>query len=58
MQSGIGVAAALEREMRCAVDVRNAPALRMYEALGFREAGRRVAFVGLVDELLARNPSA
>ncbi len=58
MQSAIGVAAALEREMRCAVDVRNAPALRMYEALGFRESGRRVAFVGLVDDLLARNPSA
>jgi ribosomal protein S18 acetylase RimI-like enzyme len=29
----------------CAVDLRNAPALRLYERLGFREFGRRVALV-------------
>ncbi len=56
MESAIGVSAALEREMRCAVDVRNEPARRMYTRLGFREAGRRVAFVGLVEDLMARNP--
>jgi ribosomal protein S18 acetylase RimI-like enzyme len=29
----------------CAVDLRNAPALRLYERLGFHEFGRRVALV-------------
>ncbi len=33
------------REMTCAVDRRNAPALRLYESLGFREFARREAFV-------------
>lgn len=58
MQSAIGATAGLEREMRCAVDVRNHPARRMYAELGFTEAGWRVAFVGLVKALMARNPSA
>lgn len=31
--------------MACAVDLRNAPALRLYERFGFREFGRRVALV-------------
>jgi len=29
----------------CAVDLRNAPALRLYGRFGFREFGRRVALV-------------
>ena len=33
------------REMTCAVDRRNAPAMRLYESLGFREFARREAFV-------------
>ena len=31
--------------MTCAVDERNAPAIRMYESLGFRSFAKRVAFV-------------
>lgn len=54
MRSAIGAAASLEREMRCAVDARNEPARRMYQRLGFRESERRIAFVGLVKDLLAR----
>lgn len=55
MRSAIGACAGLEREMRCAVDARNDPARRMYARLGFRESGRRLAFVALVEDLLARN---
>ncbi len=54
MRCAIGAAATLEREMRCAVDARNEPARRMYQRLGFRETERRIAFVGLVKDLLAR----
>lgn len=32
-------------EVRCAVDERNGPALRLYDALGWRPCGRRVAMV-------------
>jgi ribosomal protein S18 acetylase RimI-like enzyme len=55
MESAIGAAAGLERELRCAVDSRNAPARRMYERLGFREVGRRIAFIAQVSELLERH---
>lgn len=34
--------------MSCAVDRRNAPALRLYHGMGFRAAGERVALVRLV----------
>lgn len=53
MGSAIAAASALEGELRCAVDARNEQALRMYRRLGFRETGRRLAFVALADELLA-----
>lgn len=39
--------AALEPELRCAVDSRNAPARAAYERAGFVETDRRVAFVAL-----------
>ena len=52
MRSAIGVCAGLERDLRCAVDARNTPARRLYERLGFRDAGRRVAFVGLARDLV------
>jgi ribosomal protein S18 acetylase RimI-like enzyme len=54
MRAAVGACAGLEREMRCAVDARNEPARRLYEGLGFRESGRRVAYVGLVKDLLPR----
>lgn len=34
-----------EREVSCAVDLRNEPALRLYTSLGFRESSRRHALV-------------
>ena len=47
MESLINACAPLERELRCAVDSRNAPARAMYDRLGFREVGRteRVAIL-------------
>ncbi len=42
------------RELRCAVDERNAPARQMYAALGFRETERRVAYVALVRDMLEK----
>ncbi len=59
-RSAIGVCCRA-RSVTCgAVDRANTPARRMYERLGFRDAGRRVAFVGLARPDLtprARNPS-
>lgn len=52
LRTAIAAAANLERELRCAVDVRNTPARRVYERLGFRETGRRVAFVALARDLV------
>jgi ribosomal protein S18 acetylase RimI-like enzyme len=53
LEAGIAASAQLERELRCAVDVRNDPARRMYARHGFHEVGRRLAFIGLVEHLLA-----
>jgi len=39
------LAGRIEREVTCAVDVRNTPALRLYERLGFRAFARRTALV-------------
>lgn len=52
MRCAIGVSAGLERELRCAVDSRNTPARRLYDRLGFRDAGRRIAFVGLAGDIV------
>lgn len=54
LRQAIAASAGLERELRCAVDARNEPAGRLYDALGFREVGRRLAFVALVETLRAR----
>jgi ribosomal protein S18 acetylase RimI-like enzyme len=35
--------------MTCAVDLRNEPALRLYERAGFRAFSRRVALVRVLD---------
>ncbi|MBK7404440.1 MAG: GNAT family N-acetyltransferase [Phycisphaerales bacterium] len=58
LRQAIAATAALEREVRCAVDSRNTPARRVYESLGFRVVGRRAAFVALVEELVARKSDA
>lgn len=53
----LGVEAARKcgaEELMCAVDGRNAPAIALYERLGMREVGRRVA---LVRSTRARDPS-
>lgn len=52
MATAIAVSAGMERELRCAVDARNTPARKLYERLGFRDAGRRVAYVGLARDVV------
>lgn len=50
MRLGIeGARARRLREMTCAVDARNTPALRLYERIGFRSFAQREAFVRAVD---------
>jgi GNAT superfamily N-acetyltransferase len=39
-----------EHLITCACDERNAPAMRMYESLGMREAERRIALVRVIEE--------
>ncbi|MEX2219403.1 MAG: GNAT family N-acetyltransferase [Phycisphaerales bacterium] len=46
LEMGLGRLAQVPADhMTCAVDLRNAPAMRLYERMGFREFGRRVALV-------------
>lgn len=54
LQRAIAASSAHGRELRCAVDARNAPARRLYSALGFRETERRVAYVGLTRDVLGK----
>ncbi|MFG0283733.1 MAG: GNAT family N-acetyltransferase [Phycisphaerales bacterium JB039] len=54
LQDAIGAAAARRKRdgadtITCAVDRRNAPALRLYQRLGFREVSARLAFVRSLD---------
>ncbi len=46
MQLGLArIASREEREVTCAVDLRNTPAMRLYKSFGFLETSRRVALV-------------
>ena len=54
LQRAIAASSAHGRELRCAVDARNAPARRLYAALGFRETERRVAYVALTQDVLGK----
>ncbi len=46
------------REVTCAVDTRNAPAVRLYHAMGFRNFGSRTGFVmPLASELIQPKPA-
>ncbi|MCA9280613.1 MAG: GNAT family N-acetyltransferase [Phycisphaerales bacterium] len=46
MELGLSaISGRLEREVSCAVDLRNRPALRLYESFGFKETSRRIALV-------------
>lgn len=54
LQRAIAASSPHGRELRCAVDARNAPARRLYSALGFRETERRVAYVALTQDVLGK----
>jgi ribosomal protein S18 acetylase RimI-like enzyme len=46
MQLGLAQASAVQPcPVTCAVDLRNAPALKLYQWLGFAEFARRIALV-------------
>lgn len=60
LQRAIAASSPHGRELRCAVDARNAPARKLYSSLGFRETERRVAYVALAQDVLGKqgNPRA
>jgi ribosomal protein S18 acetylase RimI-like enzyme len=45
MVHALGVLAGIGRTLACAVDMDNAPALRLYEQQGFRRFAARDAFI-------------
>lgn len=56
LRCAIAAAAGRDHELRCAVDMRNHPARRMYDRAGFEERGQRRAFVAPLSTDRAAKP--